>query len=131
MNDASHLPQSAQSTPSAAPQHDATSSASATPSPTEDAAPALSPDDALLHNGLIVLDRKVLRSLRLSRLMSQRELVIDFSRRRIHLSIATIKRVECGHPVRFRTARQLSCYYEVSLERLFARAQPGDSNVAT
>lgn len=77
--------------------------------------------DALLQQlqkGWIQLDGDTLRRLRLSRHMSQQDLANDCWHRDIRVSIATIKRAECGHPVRFRIARELARYFEVRVERL-------------
>jgi hypothetical protein len=84
--------------------------------------PEASPDiDALLQHltkGWIQLDGPTLRRLRLSRYMSQQDLANDCWHRGIQVSIATIKRAECGHPVRFRIARELSRCFGVPVEHL-------------
>ena len=100
----------------------------ATVAPLSSALPGadLAPDvvgctDALLrqlHKGWIPLDGNLLRRLRLSRYMSQQDLANDCWHRGIQVSIATIKRAECGHPVRFRIARELARCFEVPVERL-------------
>ncbi|MFD0726649.1 helix-turn-helix domain-containing protein [Lysobacter brunescens] len=71
-----------------------------------------------MRKGWIQLDGDTLRRLRLSRYMSQQDLANDCWHRGIQVSIATIKRAECGHPVRFRIARELARCFEVSVERL-------------
>lgn len=79
------------------------------------------PADALFNQlckGWIQLDGDILRRLRLSRYMSQQDLANDCWHRDIRVSIATIKRAECGHPVRFRIARELARCFGVRVEQL-------------
>lgn len=71
-----------------------------------------------MRKGWIQLDAPTLRRLRLSRYMSQQDLANDCWHRDIRVSIATIKRAECGHPVRFRIARELARCFGVPVERL-------------
>lgn len=71
-----------------------------------------------MRKGWIQLDGDILRRLRLSRFMSQQDLANDCWHRDIRVSIATIKRAECGHPVRFRIARELSRCFGVPVEHL-------------
>ncbi len=71
-----------------------------------------------MHKGWIQLDGDILRRLRLSRYMSQQDLANDCWHRDIRVSLATIKRAECGHPVRFRIARELSRCFGLPVERL-------------
>lgn len=73
---------------------------------------------ATMRKGWIQLDGDTLRRLRLSRCMSQQDLANDCWHRDIRVSIATIKRAECGHPVRFRIARELARCFEVPVEQL-------------
>lgn len=73
---------------------------------------------ATMRKGWIQLDGEILRRLRLSRYMSQQDLANDCWHRGIQVSIATIKRAECGHPVRFRIARELARCFEVPVEHL-------------
>ncbi|HEY1136514.1 MAG TPA: helix-turn-helix transcriptional regulator [Xanthomonadaceae bacterium] len=75
------------------------------------------PLDAM-RKGWIQLDGDILRRLRLSRYMSQQDLANDCWHRDIRVSIATIKRAECGHPVRFRIARELARCFGVPVEQL-------------
>jgi len=70
--------------------------------------------------GGVVLSREKLRALRHRRLMSQQDLANDCWRRNIQLSIATIKRAECGLAVRFRVVREFARCFEVSPEGLLA-----------
>lgn len=71
-----------------------------------------------MRKGWIQLDGDILRRLRLSRYMSQQDLANDCWHRDIRISIATIKRAECGHPVRFRIARELARCFGVQVEQL-------------
>jgi hypothetical protein len=68
--------------------------------------------------GQVVLSKSTLCRLREARCMSQEELVHDFERRNIRVSIATIKRAETGHAVRYRIVRELARYYGVSFDDL-------------
>jgi hypothetical protein len=68
----------------------------------------------------VVLSRETLRALRHRRLMSQQDLADDCWRRNIQLSIATIKRAECGLGVRFRVVREFARCFDVSPEGLLA-----------
>ena len=71
-----------------------------------------------MRKGWIQLDGDILRRLRLARYMSQQDLANDCWHRDIRVSIATIKRAECGHPVRFRIARELARCFGVPVEQL-------------
>jgi transcriptional regulator with XRE-family HTH domain len=73
---------------------------------------------ASLDLGQVMLNTLTLRRLRKSRLLSQQELVYEFQRRNIQVSIATIKRAETGHAVRFRIVRELARYFGVSFDDL-------------
>lgn len=89
-----------------------------------DEARAVPGEDALfeaMRRGWIELDGDVLRRLRLARFMSQQDLANDCWHRDIRVSIATIKRVECGHPVRFRIARELARCFDVPILQLVRR----------
>lgn len=82
-------------------------------------APAAPPsDDGPLKKGQVLLSKSTLRRLRESRLLSQQELIYDFQRHNVSISIATIKRAETGHAVRYRIARKLADYYGVSFDDL-------------
>ena len=98
------------------------STASIVPAAFPPSAPAFAPytcnaasSDSLieaLSRGWVELDGAILRKLRLSRFMSQQDLANDCWHRDIRVSIATIKRAECGHAVRFRIAREFArCFY--------------------
>ena len=54
-----------------------------------------------------------LRQLRESRLLSQQDLCEAIFDRNLQVSIATIKRAETGHAVRFRIVRALAHYFDV------------------
>jgi hypothetical protein len=86
--------------------------------PRPEAQPGASALLATMRKGWIHLDGDILRRLRLSRYMSQQDLANDCWHRDIRVSIATIKRAECGHPVRFRIARELSRCFGVPVEQL-------------
>jgi hypothetical protein len=73
--------------------------------------------------GRVCLDADRLRLLRQARLMSQQDLANDFSRRNIQISIATIKRAEAGHPVRYRIVRELARYFDQKAD-LIVRTHP-------
>ena len=85
---------------------------------------AASEQDALyaaMRKGFVELDGDALRRLRLSRFLSQQDLANDFWHRDFRVSIATIKRAECGHPVRFRIARELARYFDAPILQLVRR----------
>ena len=68
--------------------------------------------------GKVRMNPSTLRGLREARHLSQQELVNDFDRGNVRVSIATIKRAETGHDVRFRICRELARYFGVSFEDL-------------
>ena len=74
--------------------------------------------DGPLWQGRLQLDTATLRALRNARLLSQQDLADDCWRRNIRVSIATIKRAESGHAVRFRIARELARCFDVPVARL-------------
>lgn len=74
--------------------------------------------DGPKKKGQVVLSKSTLCRLREARCMSQEELVHDFERRNIRVSMATIKRAETGHAVRYRIVRELARYYGVSFDDL-------------
>ena len=76
------------------------------------AVPVSMPGEARNH-GSVILDSGVLRRLRTARLMSQQDLADECWRRNIRVSIATIKRAEAGHAVRYRVARELARCFDV------------------
>lgn len=65
------------------------------------------------NHGSVILDSGMLRRLRTARLMSQQDLADECWRRNIRVSIATIKRAEAGHAVRYRVARELARCFDV------------------
>jgi hypothetical protein len=71
--------------------------------------------------GSLLLDANVLRELRESRMLSQEEMVNLFDVRNIRISIATIKRAETGHAVRYRIACEFAGYFCVPVEALLKR----------
>lgn len=76
------------------------------------AVPVSMPAEARNH-GSVILDSGALRRLRTARLMSQQDLADECWRRNIRVSIATIKRAEAGHAVRYRVARELARCFDV------------------
>jgi DNA-binding XRE family transcriptional regulator len=83
-------------------------------------AEAVDPTETLTQAGKILLDSAQLRQLRQSRLLSQQDLADDCWRRNIRVSIATIKRAESGHAVRFRIARELARCFDVPVMRILS-----------
>jgi hypothetical protein len=79
---------------------------------------AASPANTLMQAGRIMLDSSLLRHLRQSRLLSQQDLADECWRRNIRVSIATIKRAESGHAVRFRIARELARCFDVPVVQI-------------
>lgn len=72
-----------------------------------------------LH-GKVRMNAATLRGLREARCLSQQEMVDDFERRNFRVSIATLKRAETGHDVRFRICRELARYFGVSFDDLLS-----------
>lgn len=82
-------------------------------------APPVPPSEGRpMKKGQVVLSKSTLCRLREAKCMSQEELANDFDLRRIRVSIATIKRAETGHAVRYRIVRELARYYGVSFDDL-------------
>lgn len=79
--------------------------------------------------GRLTLDADALRALRNARLLSQQDLADECWRRNIRVSIATIKRAESGHAVRFRIVRELARCFDVPVARLMAASLQEDSVV--
>ena len=79
--------------------------------------------------GRLSLDADALRALRNARLLSQQDLADECWRRNIRVSIATIKRAESGHAVRFRIVRELARCFDVPVARLMAASLQEDSVV--
>lgn len=71
-----------------------------------------------IGNGRVALAPQALRNLRHGRMLSQQDLADECERRRIRVSIATIKRAETGHAVRFRIVRELARCFEVPVTDL-------------
>lgn len=76
--------------------------------------------------GRLLLNAAALRRLRNARLLSQQDLADDCWRRNIRVSIATIKRAESGHAVRFRIARELARCFDVPVDRLLVSSRMED-----
>lgn len=68
--------------------------------------------------GAVLLNADVLRQLRELRMLSQEEMANLFEVRNIRISIATIKRAETWHPVRYRIAREFARFFGVPVETL-------------
>jgi len=66
------------------------------------------------------MNAHTLRRLREARMLSQEDLAYEFERRKIQISIATIKRAETWHQVRFRIVRGFAEFYGVSFEDLLS-----------
>ena len=66
----------------------------------------------------MLLNADVLRELRESRMLSREEMANLFEVRNIRISIATIKRAETWHPVRYRIAREFARFFGVPVETL-------------
>lgn len=79
------------------------------PAPLPPSAPPPDPFDT----GRAQLNRMLLRRLRQARMLSQQDMADDCWRRNFRISIATIKRAESGHAVRFRIVRELARYFDV------------------
>lgn len=77
----------------------------------EQAAPSATP-------GRVQVDADLLRELRRDRLLSQQDLADECWRRNIRVSIATIKRAESGHAVRFRIVRELARCFDLPPMRM-------------
>lgn len=71
--------------------------------------------------GSVLLDADVLRALRESRMLSQQEMADLFDLRNIRIAVATIKRAETGHAVRYRIAREYARFFGVPVETLWKR----------
>lgn len=70
------------------------------------------------RKGSVVMNADRLRRLRESRLLSQQDLSEAIFDRNLQVSIATIKRAETGHAVRFRIVRALAKYFDVPFDDL-------------
>lgn len=68
--------------------------------------------------GRVQVDADLLRELRRDRLLSQQDLADECWRRNIRVSIATIKRAESGHAVRFRIVRELARCFDLPPMRM-------------
>lgn len=92
------------------------------------APPSSSPPDGngSHGHGRLRLHAATLRRLRNARLLSQQDLADDCWRRNIRVSIATIKRAESGHAVRFRIARELARCFDVPVDRLLVSSRIED-----
>lgn len=80
--------------------------------------PAAQLAPAKTRKGSVLMDASRLRALRESRLLSQQDLADALWDRNIQVSIATIKRAETGHAVRYRILRELARFFEVPFDAL-------------
>ena len=72
----------------------------------------------IVVRGSVLLDADVVRTLREKRLLSQDALAERCYQQHIQVSIATIKRAETWHPVRYRIAHNLARVFSVPVEDL-------------
>lgn len=77
------------------------------------------------RDGRIQLDRSMLKALRKREGLSQELLAEQCRRQGLSLSIATIKRAECGKPVLYRSLRELARYYRLEVEQLLPEGAAG------
>lgn len=89
-----------------------------TPSPLPLAASPPGNGNPKKKKGVVLLNADVLRELRESRMLSQQEMVNLFDLRNIRISIATIKRAETWHDVRYRIAHEFARFFGVPVESL-------------
>ncbi len=92
-----------------------------TPSPLPLAASPPGNGNPKKKKGVVLLNADVLRELRESRMLSQQEMVNLFDLRNIRISIATIKRAETWHDVRYRIAHEFARFFGVPVETLLKR----------
>lgn len=88
------------------------------PSPVACINAELEPAAASTTPGRVQVDADLLRELRRARLLSQQDLADECWRRNIRVSIATIKRAESGHAVRFRIVRELARCFDLPPMRM-------------
>lgn len=88
------------------------------PSPDTCSSDELGPATASATPGRVQVDADLLRELRRDRLLSQQDLADECWRRNIRVSIATIKRAESGHAVRFRIVRELARCFDLPPMRM-------------
>jgi hypothetical protein len=97
----------ADAAPAPAPAHSSAASPQAPRSP-----------PIVVLRGSVLLDADVLRTLREKLLLSQSALAERCFQQRIQVSIATIKRAETWHPVRYRIAHDLARAFAVPVDDL-------------
>lgn len=85
---------------------------------TSDSSASQSGSPKKLAKGSVFLRAEVLRFLREQKLLSQQDMADDCDRRHIRLSIATIKRTELGHAVRYRTVHEFARYFGMPADLL-------------
>ncbi len=95
------------------------STAAPAPTPSKSASPPASRSPSIIVlRGRVLLDADVLRTLRERLLLSQSALAERCFQQRIQVSIATIKRAETWHPVRYRIAHDLARVFAVPVDDL-------------
>ncbi|RDU95942.1 ATP-binding protein [Trinickia dinghuensis] len=74
-----------------------------------------------VHDGRVLLDPGVLKTLRKTQGLSQETLAYACLDRRLCVSVASIKRAETGKPVLYRTARHLASMFGVEIDILIGK----------
>jgi len=75
-------------------------------------------------NGRLILNSKVLKKLRQALYLSQEEMADMCAQQHLQISLSSIKRAETGFPVRYRIARELAQFFQVSVNTLQADNLP-------
>ncbi len=75
-------------------------------------------------NGRLILNSKALKLLRQALHLSQEEMADMCAQQHLQISLSSIKRAETGFPVRYRIARELAQFFQVSVNTLQADNQP-------
>ncbi|MDK2595777.1 helix-turn-helix domain-containing protein [Pseudoalteromonas obscura] len=71
-------------------------------------------------DGRVKLDCKMLKQLRRDMGLSQEKLACACQEKALCVSIATLKRAECGCKVYHRTARELARFYQIPVKDLLS-----------
>jgi transcriptional regulator with XRE-family HTH domain len=74
-------------------------------------------------NGRLTLNSSLLKQLRQGRHLSQEEMADLCAEQQLQISLSSIKRAETGSPVRYRIARELAHFFQVSVQALLADAE--------
>ncbi|KZN67792.1 helix-turn-helix domain-containing protein [Pseudoalteromonas luteoviolacea] len=75
-----------------------------------------------MMDGRVQLNSQRLKQLRRDLGLSQEKLACACQERALCVSIATLKRAECGYRVYHRTARQLALFYQIPIKELLSDA---------